>query len=262
MRATLSLGGEAGRPAGSPSPELARYQAYFHELDAWTEYWDIYHPESNGRYYFGAGDEPGLLRHLVPREQVPPIFTAYKQRALGIDRTGAFARALDDPALAAAVLEYDALVAAIVHRHFGEPPDATRYLEAMYLFAVDDLPPAPERLAAVPAGDPRRRTAGRHTIDADMMWFVWALQLEAAHLLSAGDKTNSMDALLLAGVAAGCSANFAARGHRRTRPEYEGADGEATRQLIHKRALVWAGDANAAIAEIHALYRIREWGHA
>jgi len=40
--------------------------AYFKELDAWTEYWDIYHPETGGRYYFGDGEQPGLLAAFRP----------------------------------------------------------------------------------------------------------------------------------------------------------------------------------------------------
>jgi hypothetical protein len=67
--------------------------------------------------------------------------------------------------------------------------------------------------------------------------------------------------MLLAGVAAGCSANFPGRGHRRTRPEYELAGPQERKRLIHQRALGWAADADAAITEIHTLYRIREWGH-
>ena len=43
-----------------------RYAAYFRELDAWTEYWDIYHPETHGRYYFGDGEHPGLLSAFLP----------------------------------------------------------------------------------------------------------------------------------------------------------------------------------------------------
>ena len=40
----------------------ARYCAWFHDLDAWTEYWDVYQPQSRGRFYFGDGpDAPGLL---------------------------------------------------------------------------------------------------------------------------------------------------------------------------------------------------------
>src|SRR5580698_3567986 len=55
----------------SESP--ARYAAWFHELDAWTEYWDLYHPETRGRYYFGDGEvEAGLLTPLLPRTSYPP----------------------------------------------------------------------------------------------------------------------------------------------------------------------------------------------
>jgi hypothetical protein len=43
-----------------------RHVGFFHELDAWTEYWDIYHPETRGRFYFGDGSEPGLLTRLLP----------------------------------------------------------------------------------------------------------------------------------------------------------------------------------------------------
>ena len=61
----------------------SRYSAFFHELDAWTEYWDIYHPETCGRYYFGDGREgPGLLTRLLPREGRPEIFTAWTRLAV------------------------------------------------------------------------------------------------------------------------------------------------------------------------------------
>ena len=29
-----------------------RYVAWFHALDAWTEYWDVYHPENRGQILF------------------------------------------------------------------------------------------------------------------------------------------------------------------------------------------------------------------
>jgi hypothetical protein len=51
----------------SPTDNEKRYCAWFHELDAWTEYWEIYHPESRGRFYFGDGSgEPGFLTQFVP----------------------------------------------------------------------------------------------------------------------------------------------------------------------------------------------------
>ena len=79
---------EAGlKPAMGVLVEAAnRYAAWFHELDAWTQYWDIFHPETAGRYHFGNGTtEPGLLRLFLRREQRPPIFNAWVRMALSLD---------------------------------------------------------------------------------------------------------------------------------------------------------------------------------
>ena len=64
---------------------------------------------------------------------------------------------------------------------------------------------------------------------------------------------------MLAGVAAGCPANFAWRGHRRTRPEYRPDDATAAR--LRGRGHRWAQDFDAARREIYALYRLREFGY-
>ena len=133
------------------------------------------------------------------------------------------------------------------------------YLEATFLFAIDDLPPATERAARIAPADPRSATAGRHTLDGDLMWFAWALELEAARIVAGdGDGDHARRALFMAGVAMGCGANFAWRGHRRTRAEYHADD--ATRTLLMTRGSAWALDFAAASAEVRALYRIREWG--
>jgi hypothetical protein len=144
-------------------------------------------------------------------------------------------------------------------RSRGPSPDVhADYLEAIFRFATNGLPPAIERDARIAADDPRKATAGRHTLEGDIMWFAWALQLEAAHAIVGIDDQHARRALLLAGVAAGCAANFAWRGHRRTRSEYR-ADA-ATAALLRARGLVWARDFQRAAEEVHALYRIREWG--
>lgn len=241
------------------SSDEARYVAYFHELDAWTEFWDVYHPESRGRFYFGddAG-EPGLLSRFLPRVGVPPAFRAWKRFALYEDGADSLAAEIRVPAVAEAILELDALVARIFNEHFGDAANIETqidYLAAIHRFAIDALPPATERASRVNAGDPRHATAGRHTLDGDLMWFAWALHLEGATLLRGADARR---ALLLAGVATGCAANFAWRGHRRTRDEYR--PGAATVALLRARGLKWARDFNAAAAEVRALFRIREFG--
>jgi hypothetical protein len=249
---------------GSKDPQAdLRYVAWFHELDAWTEYWDIYHPETRGRFYFGDGNgEPGLLTKILPRERRPPVFVAWTHMALGSVDAQTFAEQARVPDVASAVMEVDALVARLFSKHFGHasaPSVTADYLEAMFRCATDTLPPATERDAKVPEGDWRKSTAGRHMIDADLMWFAWAFHLEASHIIAGHDGDYARRALQLAGIASACPINFAWRGHRRTRPEYHHND--ATAKLLRERGLLWATDFDAAADEVHALFRLREWGH-
>lgn len=251
------------------SPDDARYCAWFHELDAWTEYWDVYHPETNGRFYFGDGhSEPGLLTRFLPRDGRPPPFVAWTRLALSPASSAAaaqreFAQQVRAPHVSEGVMEVDHLVGTLFRKHFGDAKDPnvqSDYLEATFRFGIDSLPPAIERDARIADDDPRKSTAGRHTLDGDLMWFAWALHLEAGHLIAGHDVDHQRRALQLAAIAMGCPANFAWRGHRRTRPEYH-ADPE-TAGLLRQRAMAWINDFDAAAAEIHALFRIREWGSA
>jgi hypothetical protein len=239
-----------------------RYAAWFHELDAWTEYWDIFHPETHGRYYFGNGaDEPGLLRAYLPRDDRPPVFRAWVSYALETKTAAEFADAVRDPAVAGAIVEVDHLIGRLFGDHFGDATNFAMhadYIEATFRFAIDSLPPAPEREALLPQGDPRRHTAGRHTLDGDLMWFAWAIHLAAADILDPSPRDTARRALMMAGIASGCPANFAWRGHRRTRTEYR-AD-PATACLLRHRGSRWAVDLESGHDEVRALFRIREWG--
>ena len=132
------------------------------------------------------------------------------------------------------------------------------YLEAIFRFALNTLPPAAERDARIDSDDPRKSTAGHHTLQGDIMWFAWALHLEACQVLEGDAGLAALRSLLLAGVATGCPANFAWRGHRRTRAEYTPDD--ATARLLRERGLAWIRDFGGCAREVHALYRIREWG--
>jgi hypothetical protein len=240
-----------------------RYVAWFHELDAWTEYWDIYHPETRGRFYFGdTGSETGLLTKFLPRERRPPAFISWCHMATGCGTRDDFTREVLVPEVAAAVMEVDGLVGRLFDKYFGDAADLSvqaDYLEAMFRFGADLLPAATDREALIPDNDPRKRTAGRHALDGDIMWFAWALELEAAYAIAGADRDQARRALQLAGVAIGCPANFAWRGHRYTRPEY--AADEATATVLRQHGQGWALDFEAAADEIHTLYRIREWGH-
>jgi hypothetical protein len=90
------------------------------------------------------------------------------------------------------------------------------------------------------------------------MWFAWSLILEAAHLIMGPDDEHARRCLMLAGVATGCPADFAWNGHRRTRPEYQST--ALTAALLQTSGRDWALAFDAAAQEVHALFRIREWG--
>jgi hypothetical protein len=242
----------------------ARYTGWFHELDAWTEYWDIYHPETRGRFYFGDGKgEDGLLTKFLPRERRPAVFVAWTRMALSIGSREVFASEVGVHHVASAVIELDGLVSRLFGKYFGDASDPkiqADYLEALFRCGTDSLPPATERDGRIAENDWRKPTASRHMIDGDLMWFAWALHLEAAHSVVGRDEDHARRTLQLAGIAIGCAANFSWRGHRRTRPEYHRDHGTAI--LLRKRGMQWASNFDAAAREVHALFRFRERGHA
>jgi len=259
----MATPGWEARPALGDPRKIGRYVAWFHELDAWTEYWDIYHPESRGHFYFGNDKEPGLLTRFLSRDRRPPPFVAWTRMALSREaRTAeAFSREVRVAEVAPAVMEVDGLLTRLFEKHFGDASDkqvAADYLDAMFLFATNSLPPALERDARIADDDPRKSTAGHHTLQGDIMWFAWSLHTEAAHAIVGRDEGHARRALFLAGVATGCPADFAVHGHRRTRPEYLSRANLPV--YLHERGMKWADDFEAAAEEIHGLYRIREWG--
>ena len=239
-----------------------RYAAWFHELDAWTQYWDIYHPETHGRYHFGNGlTEQGLLRRFVRHEQRPPVFNAWVRMALRLDGRRKFIEEARVPEVAAAVLELDRLVSRLFKAHFGDPRDPRvqeDYINALLCFGCDMLPPATERAARFSDDDPRKAAAGRYTMEFDLVWFSCALHLEAVHAIYGVDEEHARRSLMLAGIAVGCSADYVWRGRRQCRPEY--SRDFQTAYLLRHMGVEWAADFAAAAREVHALVRIREWG--
>jgi hypothetical protein len=256
-------GDAAPKPAMGVLVESAnRYAAWFHELDAWTQYWDVYHPETNGRYHFGNGlTEPGLLRRFVRHEQRPPVFNAWVRMALRLDGHQKFIDEARVPEVAAAVLELDRLVSRLFKAHFGDPADPRvqeDYINALLCFGCDMLAPATGRAARFSDDDPRKAAAGRYTMEFDLVWFSCALHIEAVHAIYGVDEEHARRSLMLAGIAVGCSADYVWRGRRQCRPEY--SRDFQTAYLLRNMGVEWAGNFAAAAGEVHALFRIREWG--
>lgn len=251
------------RPSMGGLVEAAnRYVAWFHELDAWTQYWDVYHPETHGRYHFGNGTtEPGLLRWFVCHEERPPVFNAWVRMALGLDTRQRFVAEARVPEVAAAVLELDRLVSRLFKANWGDASDPKvqeDYINALLCYGCDLLPPATERAARFSDRDPRKEEAGRYTMEFDLVWFSCALHIEAVHAIYGTDEEHARRSLMLAGLAVGCSADYVWRGRRQCRPEYS-RDCQ-TAYLLRNMGVEWATNFAAAAKEVQALFRIRESG--
>jgi hypothetical protein len=259
--------------AGCPKWPVERYAAFFFELDAWSEYWDLYHPETRGRYYFGDGSDPGYLNTFLPspRQARSPVFDAWKAQAIATRDpvAGPAMRAEFEAAVGArqevagAVIEVDALVRRLVQQHFGTGNgslDREVYFDAMERFARNLLPESPCRYARVPEHDYRKPTSRHHTMEGDIMWFAWATQLDVAQLVApASGAALALRTLLMAGVALGCSMDYAFSGRCRTRREYQLADASAWLR-IWQTASECATDFEAAAREVRELFLIRAFG--
>lgn len=245
-----------------PSVAIKSWVAWFHDLDAWTEYWDVYHPETNGRFYFGDGKlEAGLLRRLLPQQSKPVVFVAWLNMASNEDARQQFISEVMKPEVSEAIVEIDGLIARLFERHFGDArlqQTKLDYLQATFMFATNTLPPADERFARIDNDDPRKSTSGRHTLEGDLMWFAWAYVIECAQVIFGEGQGSERRKLQLAAIAMGCPVNFAWRGHRRTRIAYR--PDQPTADLLMERANIWANSYDLARREVYALYCIREWG--
>jgi hypothetical protein len=235
---------------------------FFTELDAHTEYWDVYDAVPDGRYY-------ALVRVAAPalaawRSLVGSTSPKDRDRA-----ELALKDSLDDDTVADAVVTLDRLMISLAAKHFpgaerGVDPEA--YLNVVEAFARDVLPPDEDRLKRVTdLGDPedqRLQHALRHRMDGSTLWFTWAAVVDAAEMVDEGhgtDERREIHALMLAGCAAGSAFDYVFRsspGNPRgvTRPVYR-AD-EPTLVDLREAARAWAADMGQARDNARDLARI------
>jgi hypothetical protein len=247
---------QALRSAATPT-DLSKYAAFFVDLDSYTEYWDIYRPELNGKYMkdvaviFG-----GALRAwftYAMKENTPE----------GPSSLAALKASIANPAATTALQSLDGLLLQLLLAHFpsavGPALDADSYLAAVETFARDVLPPDPDRLSRTPPDDDRYAYAGRHRMDGASLWFSWAGVLDCAAMLEGdGGGMQPHRALQIGAAAFGSAMDFTFRGQSaprgKTRPEYN--PDEATAALLRAQVKTWVADGEVARAQARDLYRV------
>jgi hypothetical protein len=243
------------------APVEGATSAFFVDLDAYTQYFDVYDLVPDARYMGMYGVLGGVIAAWNRvAETVDPAAHAAALQTLR-------AR-VQEPQSAQALQGLDAMMVALVRQHFpsGSGVDADGYLDVVEAFGRDVLPPDPDRLARVLAldpDDPRKDMAERHRMDGASMWFTWAAVVDCASLLSESDPSlapgQEARTLMLAGCAAGSAFDFVFRAkpgdpRGRTRPEY--TPDLATLSLLRSSARAWAADLDEARSNARDLHRI------
>ena len=257
----LLLDDEAG--AGFNPPMDGVSSAFFVELDANTQFWDVYDLMSSPRYM----QLVGVANPAVVAWQRLAVATTAQARQ---QAEQALMSVLTDSSVVAAIDDLDHLMVSLVSKHFPTADggiDADAYLSVVEAFARDVLPDDEDRLSRITdkdPDDPRARYALRHTMDGPFMWFIWAAVVDVATMLDESRGTQdrrSANTAILAGSAAGSALDYAFRGRPedprgKTRPEYH-AD-EATLHDLRASARLWAADLDKARTNARDLARIAQ----
>jgi hypothetical protein len=245
---------------GMPKHRSSKYAAYFTELDAWTEYWDIYKPETQGRFYNGDGTTPGMLSTIFPLIEKWREYAQFESEPEGPDVLVELQARMADPVVASEFREMEELLDRLVRSHFAIDGtlDVEAFLDAFESFGRDTLPLDHDRDARVPDGDFRKEHAKYHRMDGAGLWFVWAGFLDCASLLENSAAHAKSRLLMMAAITIGCPMDFVFRERSRSRPGYR--KDERTVKLLRRRALRFANSWDAAASEARDLFRIHDAG--
>lgn len=242
----------------TPKARGERYSSYFRDLDAVTEYFDVYgHPATDNLMpkvskYFGAGRALSLWGDYAVIPDDDPTKAQAKQ---------ALEQELADAGVASAIRDVDAVLVGLARTHWSTQNalDREMMLEAFLRFGADRLPDDTDRLNRIRAlnnpQDFRLTYAQYHRMDSLVMWMNWMGHVECAVLLDGPQHADhGLRTQFMAALGLGYSADCVFRQRGQTRPEYYQADGEGR---MWRKSLLLTNDFDKARAEAHALAQLR-----
>lgn len=249
---------------GSPKVRGETHSAYFRDLDAVTEYFDVYGrpPEDNlmplVMQYFGRDDQPDRRKALnLWRDYalIPDDDSTKEQAKNELEAELANAEVLE------AVKAVDAVLLDLVRKRwtFDGTLDREAMLKAFLLFGADELPEDVDRLRRIESlGNPndfRLTYAKYHRMDSLIMWMNWMGHVECAvSLFGDSDADHGLRTEMLASLCLGYSADCVFRNRGQTRDEYYRPDGRAR---MWRKSASTADDFQEARIEAHTLSQLR-----
>jgi hypothetical protein len=250
---------------GTPKARGERYAAYFRDLDAVTEYFDVYgRPPADNLMpfvfkYYGGDDVPGRRKALNIWRSYAVIPDDDPAKAI---EKQALEQELAQPDVASAVKTVDAALLGNARTHWSVAGSVDRdvMFDAFLRFGADRLPEDNDRLTRIQnlndPTDPRLNTALLHRMDGQIMWMNWMGHVECAvTLFGIQDPDHGLRTAWLSALCLGYSADCVFRSRGQTRPEYYQPDGE---DRMWRKSVLIANDFDKARAEAYALARLRE----
>jgi len=257
---------------GCPKYRASRYSAFFLELDSYTEYFEYYDAPEN---YM-----PVVLQYFDRRmgDGTKAINAWWRWvSSRGLPDESHYRAELDaflsDGTVRAAILKVNTLLAQLLDKHFpgtGGEVDFQAFMDAIELFAKDQLPPDEDRRQRVRSSIPQAATpkereeletyadcyARYHRMDGEAMWFNWAAHSDMALMIENDNDTASRSkSIQLAGTTVGSVIDYVFRKRGKTRSEYS-ADPARALIAMRRASKRYVTDIPAARAELYALVSI------
>lgn len=256
---------ESWTSEGAPAMSGAAYSSFFRDIDAQTEYFDVYGApnglEDMGAYYSLFWGRDLLLQaewlQFFQNRASTPILAQQKAK-----KWIAAITAASQPAISNGILQIDSFICDAARRHFDHNGSFDRLacLDAFRRFGEDVLPEDEDRESRVRAlDDPTdyrlvNNFARFHRMDTRMLWFYWFGHLQLAMAIrTPNDPNEDIRKALVAGIFIGQVSDAAYRegSNRQTRPEYL-----ADEQAVWQTAVALCDDYDVAATEIQDLYYI------
>lgn len=243
-----------------PKYKGQKYFDFFIDLDAHTEYYDVYNVSLDGKYM------NAIVQYMKYIGKDWMVYATLENEQEGKDALNRLKQELLNNTTKDNLILTNGLMKTLIEKHFADNTgkvDIESYFDAVERFALDIYPEDIDRFNRITdPNDSRKVHSKYHRMDGEQLWFIWAGQNEWSSFIDNntsefGDTRN----LQLAGAVFGVCLDYTFRDDRSPKAKKVPAaknykKDERTLSLLRKRAVGWYNDFNSAIKEIHEIIQI------
>ena len=236
------------------------YFDFFVDLDAHTEYYNVYDANPDGKYM------NAIIQYMKFIWQDWMEYATLEAEQEGKDALNRLKQELLNNTTKDNLILTNTLMKMLIEKHFGDTTgkiDIEAYFDAVEKFALDILPEDIDRFNRITDPNDFRKVHSKyHRMDGEQLWFIWAGQNEWSSFIDNNvNEFGEIRRLQLAGAIYGVCLDYTFRDDRSANakkiPTAKGyKKDERTLNLLRKRAVNWYNDFSLAVKECHELIQI------